>query len=124
MIAIITIAIPFSLYLLYQGIRLITRGAGEQVTLSLNPATANVPPNTTQRLLLDAKTNQVGFIRAEFTFDRTKVRLADDPQVTQAQFTNIVEKTTAASDKASAEKAKALELAVGAIEKQFGKGLL
>jgi hypothetical protein len=93
---IILIALPIAITLLYQGIKLLTKGATANVTASFNPESSSVPPNQNLGIVLDAQTAKLAFVRLEFTFDASKVQLTSDPQITATKFTNVVEKTTMA----------------------------
>jgi hypothetical protein len=53
---------------------------GEAVNFYFNPAAATILPGQTlqTQLMLDAKTNQIGFVRTEVTFDPAKVKLTKE----------------------------------------------
>lgn len=72
------IALPVTLFLAKKAIDLRSQAQVASVTFSISPATQNLPPNSTFRVMLDAGTQQIGFVRVEIPFDRTKVQLASE----------------------------------------------
>ena len=63
------------------------------VDLYFSPASADIPPNQPISLMLDAKTQQIGFVHVEMTFDPTLVNLTDEVTTTNFLKT-IVQKTS------------------------------
>ena len=70
-----------------------TTFALDQVDLFFSPANANLPPNQTVNLMLDAKSQNIGFVHIELTFDPSLVNLTDEITTTNSLKT-IVTKTT------------------------------
>jgi hypothetical protein len=64
-----------------------------QVKLFIAPATGVAPPNQTMELYIDARNEKIPFIRAEITFDQSKMQLTDEIGTTQ-KLRQIIRKST------------------------------
>lgn len=80
-------------YLVEQGYRYFTQADTDPVDLYFAPETQNLPPNSSFSLMLDAKTNSIGFVDVQFTFDPSKVRLASEI-TTAPELATVVQRTT------------------------------
>lgn len=80
-------------YLVERGYRYFTEAAVDPVDLYFSPENQNLPPNATFSVMLDARTNKIGFVDVQFTFDTTKVRLASEITTT-SQLATVVQKTS------------------------------
>ncbi len=79
---------------LVQKFALKTPKAVTDVTVSFNPATANLPPNSTLSVSIDAGTKSVAFAQIGFTFDKTKVRLSGEIQPITTKLQTEIQRTT------------------------------
>jgi hypothetical protein len=70
--------IPITLMAVYLPLMLWPKAAISDPHLYIIPETTSMPPNTTFKLMMDAKTHQIGFVRAVLTFDRTKINLSSE----------------------------------------------
>lgn len=66
------------LVVMHAGVRLQRANAQEQVTIFFSPANAVLPPDITLKLMLDAKSNKIGFARIDVEFDRTRINLSGE----------------------------------------------
>ncbi len=95
-IAVLVLALPVALITVKEVQRYRTGAALASVNLYFEPGQQNLPPNSNFKLMANAGTNQVAFIRVDFTFDPTKVQLASEITPTSALAT-VVQKTTMAT---------------------------
>jgi hypothetical protein len=72
------VAIPLTLLAVYLPLMLWPKAQTADPHLYLAPETSSMPPNITYQLMMDAKTHQIGFVRAVLTFDRTRINLASE----------------------------------------------
>ena len=86
-------ALPAAVLLIRQATQLRSKAAPEAVTLSFSPSGVTLPPNQTISLNMDAKAYQIGFVRVDMSFDKSKVQLSGDIQTTSA-LKNVIVKTT------------------------------
>ncbi|MCS7092539.1 MAG: hypothetical protein NZM26_04260 [Patescibacteria group bacterium] len=63
------------------------------VRLYLLPSNIELPPDTMLKLMVDAKSNKIGFVRAEIVFDPSQIDLVGDIS-TSDKFKTIIEKTS------------------------------
>ncbi|MFC1646690.1 hypothetical protein ACFL1A_00245 [Patescibacteria group bacterium] len=57
-----------------------SKAGANQATISLQPSSTTLPPNSSVQLWLTVD-DPVGFVHAEFTFDPAKVKLTQDPEI-------------------------------------------
>lgn len=91
----LVLALPVSVVVLQQVQRYRTGAALETAEVYFSPASQNLPPNSNFKVMLNAKSNQVGFVRFEFTLDPSKVNLASEVTVT-SRLATVVQKTSMA----------------------------
>jgi hypothetical protein len=91
---IVLISLPFSLFLVQQGIKFLSRAA-VTANVYFTPASADLPPNQTMRIMIDAGTNQIGFAAIQATFNPSLIRLNSEIQTTSL-LSNVVLTTTMA----------------------------
>ncbi len=105
-------ALPAAVLLIRQATQLRSKAAPEAVTLSFSPSGVTLPPNQTISLNMDAKAYQIGFVRVDMSFDKSKVQLSGDIQTTSA-LKNVIVKTTQSDANNSGNISIALGLAPG-----------
>jgi hypothetical protein len=100
-VAIISFAIPLTVFLTIQGIKYFSRASSQPATLvfSQNPLTLNSTTSTSENVVLNVSTNKVGFARAQFTFDQTKIQLTSEitPTTTLKKIISVTSMATANS---------------------------
>ena len=69
---------------------------GENVRIFFSPAKVTLPPDTTLSLMLDAHSDQIGFVRIDLAFDPFKIQLSDEIQPTDLLRT-VIQKTSMSS---------------------------
>ena len=74
------LALPITVVLVQRVVRYFTGAAS--ATVYFEPSQANLPPDTTLRLMVNSDSTQVGFARVEVNFDRSKVRLTSEVSTT------------------------------------------
>lgn len=89
----LVLALPVSVIVLQQVQRYQAGAAIETVNVYFSPAQQNLPPNSNFKVMANLRTNQVGFMRLEFTFDNSKVNLASEVTVT-SKLATVVQKTS------------------------------
>ena len=92
-ILVIVLSLPVALTLLRQRATYKTQAVVEPVDISFSPSSQTLPPDSTFRIMMNARTNNISFARVVFTFDRTKVNLASEITTTSAMGT-VVERTS------------------------------
>ena len=79
-IAVIFFAIPLTVFFTIIGIKYLSHAANPASTLSFSQNT--IPVNSTSptsvNLIFNANTSRVGFVRAQLTFDKTKIKLTQE----------------------------------------------
>ncbi len=75
---VVLVALPFTLYEVFQGAKYLSNALVNPVALSFLPSSVAMPPDATLRLMLDAKSNKIAFTRIELSFDKTKVNLSSE----------------------------------------------
>jgi hypothetical protein len=97
-VAVIAFAIPLTVFLVIKGLKLLSHAALSPVTLSFsqNPIVLNTTTPTSVNVVLNAGTNQIGFVAVNYTFDPTKVKLTQEITTTTALKTIPVSTTTMA----------------------------
>lgn len=104
--------IPLAVY----GVKLVTnllpKAAPAPVEIFFNPENSSIPYLGTRsiQLMLDAKTNQIGFTHVELTFDKSKIKLSSEIQTTN-KLKTVVQKTSMAEANSSGRVVIALGLA-------------
>jgi len=91
-ILVIVLSLPVALTLLRQRTTYKIQAVVEPVDLSFSPSSQTLPPDSTFRIMVNARTNNISFARVVFTFDRTKVNLVSEITTTSAMGT-VVERT-------------------------------
>lgn len=104
--------IPLAVYGIRFVTNLIPKAAPETVEIFFNPESSSIPPSGTRtvQLMLDAKTNQIGFTHVEFTFDTSKIRLNSEIQ-TSSKLKTVIQKTSRTEANSSGRAVIALGLA-------------
>jgi len=97
--------------------RWLGRAAGPTVGLAFSPGSETLPPDKNLGIVVEAGTEKISGAHVEFTFDRTKVQLAGEVQVTGA-LTQVLIKTTASEANSTGR----VKLAVGMPLGQAGQG--
>lgn len=92
-LTVLVIALPVVIFAANRITKYLTKAVGEQVIVSFQPSSLTLPPNSTVRIFVDAKTNSIGFARIVFSFDNTKIRLAGEVDTTAA-LGKVIEKTS------------------------------
>lgn len=95
-LAFLVLALPVSILGIQQIQRYRAGASVASVNLYFEPALQSLPPDSNFKLMANARTNEVAFIRAEFTFDPTKVHLASEITPNPLLAT-IIQKTSMAS---------------------------
>ena len=90
---VILAALPLAVYLVRQAVRFIPKAVPGAVEILFIPDTADLPPDTTFALNIDAKSNNVGFVRMEVDFDNSKIGLTGDIQTTD-KLKTVIRKTS------------------------------
>src|SRR3989344_2996842 len=91
-ILVIVLSLPVALTLLRQRTTYKIQAVVEPVDLSFSPSSKTLPPDSTFRIMVNARTNNISFARVVFAFDRTKVNLVSEITTTSAMGT-VVERT-------------------------------
>ena len=104
--------IPLAVYSVKLVTNLFPKAAPETVEIFFNPENSSIPYLGTRsiQLMLDAKTNQIGFTRVELTFDTSKIKLNSEIQTTN-KLKTVVQKTSMADANSSGRVVIALGLA-------------
>lgn len=92
---VLALGIPVALYAAQQ-FAVYRSKAAVSSTLYFEPASASLPPDKSVKVLLDAKTNKIGFARVDIIFDTTKLQLTGEV-APSAVLSNVVQKTSMAS---------------------------
>lgn len=101
-IALIVFSIPAGVMLSQNIQRFRTGAALETAQIYFSPATQSLPPDSNFKVMVDSKTNQVGFVRVQYTFNPSLVQLTSE--VTTAPiFSTVVSKTTMSQANASGQ---------------------
>ena len=87
----ILLAIPVTVFLVGQKVYNLSR-AQSAALLYFSPGTLNFPPNNTVTLMANFGSNQVGYIKVEILFDKTKINLTDEV-ITTDSFGNVIKLT-------------------------------
>jgi hypothetical protein len=74
------LALPITVVLVQRVVRYFTGAAS--ATVYFEPASADLPPDQTLRLMVNSGSTRVGFARVEVNFDRSKVRLTSEISTT------------------------------------------
>ncbi|MBI1863646.1 hypothetical protein HYS03_00305 [Candidatus Woesebacteria bacterium] len=75
---VVLVALPFTLYEVFQSAKYLSKALINPVSLSFLPSSVSLPPDGTLRLMMDAKTYKIGFVKVEIDFDNSKVNLASE----------------------------------------------
>jgi hypothetical protein len=86
------LGLPLSVYLTREFVLYRARAANTAL-LYLTPATTVLPPDTTFKVMVDAKTNQLGFVRVDLSFNPSNIILTNEIQ-TSLILSNVVQKTS------------------------------
>lgn len=89
---IVLIAIPVTVLLVQQTIRLFTGAEQFQAKIFIQPASTDLTGPTAFKVMVDPMTNEVAFVSVTVNFDNTKVRLVNSPQMSTA-LQNVVSVT-------------------------------
>jgi hypothetical protein len=93
--ALLVLALPVGIVLVRQIQRYQAGAALDTASLYFSPAQQNLPPDSNFKIMIDTKTNLVGFVRVEFTIDPAKVNLVSEITVTP-RLATVVQKSTMA----------------------------
>lgn len=74
------LALPITVVLVQRVVRYFTGAAS--ATIYFEPSQADLPPDTTLRLMVNSGSTRVGFARVEVNFDRSRVRLTSEISTT------------------------------------------
>ena len=104
--------IPLAVYGVKFVTNLLPKAAPETVEIFFNPENSNIAYLGTKsvQLMLDAKSNQIGFTHVELTFDTSKIKLNSEIQTTD-KLKTVIQKTSKANANASGRVVIALGLA-------------
>ena len=91
----LVLALPAGIVLVRQIQNYKTNAVLDTASIYFSPSSQNLPPDSNFKIMTDMKTNQVGFVRVEFTIDPTKVNLSSEITVT-SRLATIVQKSTMA----------------------------
>jgi hypothetical protein len=91
----LVLALPVGIFVAQQAQQYRTDAALEAVSLSFSPAQQNLPPDSNFKIIADAKSNQIGFLKIEFSIDNSKVNLVNDITVT-SRLATVIQKSTMA----------------------------
>ena len=80
---ILVITIPLAIYLIKNN-RIFRTGAAADVTLSIQPGSAEMPPNTSFKLMADSGSNEVSFVRVQINFDPDLIQLSNEIAISSA----------------------------------------
>jgi len=92
---VLILLLPFEVKLAQQIIRLISEAQTPTVEVSFVPASQSLPPASNTKIMIDAKSNNLAFVRLSFTFDLGKVGLLQEITLSD-QFKNVITKTSMA----------------------------
>ena len=92
---VLILLLPFEVKLAQQIIRLISEAQTPTVEISFIPSSQSLPPASNTKVMIDAKTNNLAFVRLSFTFDQGKVGLLQEITLSD-QFKNVIAKTSMA----------------------------
>ncbi len=97
-VIVIAFAVPLTVFFTIQGIKYFSKASSVAATLSFsqNPLVVNSSSPTAVNLVFNANTAKVGFVKAQFSFDKTKVQLASEI-VPTTSLSKIISVTTMAS---------------------------
>lgn len=117
------LTIAFLLLMLPVGISLTRRAqiffsnADENTAkLYVLPSKVELPPDTLIKLMVDSKSNKIGFVRAELSFDPNQIIINGDIQVSE-KFKTVIEKTS--REEANSKGKIILVLGVSATDRDF-----
>lgn len=86
------VAIPVSVFLIYQGVQLFTSAAANPVSIFFSPDPYTAGSAGGLRMNIDTRGSQVGYVRAELLFDRTRLQLSNDI-ATASSLAQVIFKT-------------------------------
>ncbi len=86
------VAIPVSVFLVYQGVQLFTSAAANPVSVFFSPDPYTAGSAGGLRMNIDTRGSQVGYVRAELLFDNTRLQLASDI-ATASALSQVIFKT-------------------------------
>jgi hypothetical protein len=89
------LALPITVVLAQRVVKYFTGAAS--ATVYFEPSSADLPPDTTLRLMINSGSTNVGFARVEVNFDNTKVRLTSEISTTDALTMNNADVTNTSS---------------------------
>lgn len=92
-VALLLLGIAVSVQLVRSGVSWLSKAGPDDVRLFFASSEYTLPPDTNLNLMLDAGSKQVGFIRVEVSFDRSKVNLLGEVN-TNSSFRRMVIKST------------------------------
>lgn len=98
----LVLALPVGVVLVRQIQRYSAGAALDTASLYFSPAQQNLPPDSNFKIMADMKTNQVGFVRVEFTIDTAKINLVSEITVT-SRLATVVQKSTMAEINSSGQ---------------------
>lgn len=87
------LALPLTLFTVQQVSNYLTKATAGTVAVSFSPSQSTLPPDRQFDIMLNSGTTKVAFARVVYTFDRTKVQLRNEIQITGV-LTTVVEKTS------------------------------
>src|SRR3989344_8369347 len=90
---VILAGLPLAVYLVRQAVKFIPRAVTGAVEIFFIPDTADLPPDTTLALNIDAKSNNVGFVRMKVDFDNSRINLVSEVQTTD-KLKTVIKKTS------------------------------
>ncbi len=91
-LAFILLAVPLSVYVIYQGVQYKIRASYTPVSLTFSDAELSISKTGNIHLILDPKMYKIGRIKAVIIFDPTKIQLTDEITLDN-RFRKVLEKT-------------------------------
>lgn len=88
---ILVLTIPLAIYLIKNN-QIFRTGAAADVSLSIQPNSAQLPPNTTFKLMADSGNKEVSSLRVKITFDPSVLQLTNEVS-TSGELEEVITKT-------------------------------
>lgn len=94
-LTILIIALPFAVWLVQQVVQYRPKAEAEPLRIFFAPSNVTLPPNSTVKVMFDAKSQQIGFARVVLDFNNDLFELTNEISTT-SQLATVIEKTSKA----------------------------
>lgn len=91
-VGLMIVGLAVGVYLMQRVVKYGLRATGDTVSVYISPQSAVLPPNRELALVLDAKTERIGFVSVVLKFEPDKIQLASEIQLSSI-FGRVIAKT-------------------------------